>query len=84
MEDIEMQRNGLVWIIFDDGEVSLRKLFDRKLERLVQDMVHSMPIRMAGMHHLLVRFQGSQRRPSLLTLHVWPQLQISLPDIRCK
>jgi hypothetical protein len=43
-----------------------------------------MPIRMAGMHHLLVRFQGSQRRPPLLTLHVWPQLQISLPDIRCK
>lgn len=51
MDDISVQRNGVVAILFDDGEFSLRRHYDRKLDRLVIDMLKCLPIRLVGVHH---------------------------------
>jgi hypothetical protein len=51
-----------------NAHLSLRKDFDRKLECHVEDMIHSMPIQIAGIHALFDSKVPSVVHPFLLSM----------------
>jgi hypothetical protein len=52
LEEVDIQRNGVVIIMFDDGPISFSD-FDRRLDKLLVEMLErGLPIRVQGMHHL--------------------------------